>query len=43
MGPDTVRGIQVDRWQSCLYWPQLRANFTLDYYFTGMIVLYIVV
>ncbi|XP_045159313.2 uncharacterized protein LOC123524856 [Mercenaria mercenaria] len=33
-GRDKVRGITVDHWQSCLYWPQLRANFTLDYYFS---------
>ncbi|XP_053395706.1 uncharacterized protein LOC123524576 [Mercenaria mercenaria] len=36
MGREVVRGIQCDRWRSCLYWPQLRANFTLDYYFTAL-------
>ncbi|XP_060604426.1 uncharacterized protein LOC132757231, partial [Ruditapes philippinarum] len=34
MGKDVVRGISVDHWRSCIYWPQIRANFTLDYYFT---------
>lgn len=35
MGGTTVRGISVDHWQSCMYWPILAANFTLDYYFTA--------
>ncbi|KAL4236845.1 hypothetical protein ACF0H5_005231 [Mactra antiquata] len=35
MGNTTVRGIHCDWWRSCLYWPQLRSNFTLDYYFTA--------
>lgn len=35
MKPAVVRGIQCDWWRSCLYWPQLKANFTLDYYFTA--------
>lgn len=35
IGPDTVRGINVDHWRSCLYWPQGKANFTVDYYFSS--------
>lgn len=35
LGETQIRGITVDHWQSCLYWPNTRANFTLDYYFTG--------
>lgn len=37
MGRKVVRGIQCDMWQSCLYWPQLKSNFTLEYYFTGIV------
>ncbi|KAJ8305943.1 hypothetical protein KUTeg_016488, partial [Tegillarca granosa] len=37
IGPDTVRGINVDHWRSCLYWPQGKANFTVDYYFSNTI------
>ncbi|XP_067677435.1 uncharacterized protein [Haliotis asinina] len=33
-GQTTVRGIQCDHWQSCMYWGYLGVNFTLDYYFT---------
>ncbi|KAL4236320.1 hypothetical protein ACF0H5_004707 [Mactra antiquata] len=29
-----IRGITVDQWQACLYWPPLHLNFTLDFYFT---------
>ncbi|XP_060563272.1 uncharacterized protein LOC132722747 [Ruditapes philippinarum] len=35
IGRHVVRGIQCDAWRSCLYWPDLKANFTLDYYFTA--------
>ena len=35
MGRTTVRGINVDHWQSCMFWDILFSNFTLDYYFTG--------
>ncbi|XP_045160291.2 uncharacterized protein LOC123525365 isoform X4 [Mercenaria mercenaria] len=34
-GPKIVRGINCDWWQSCMYWPNLAANFTLDYYFSA--------
>ncbi|KAL4237127.1 hypothetical protein ACF0H5_005508 [Mactra antiquata] len=34
-GTTTVRGINVDHWQSCMYWPILLSNFTLDYYFSA--------
>ncbi|XP_064606245.1 uncharacterized protein LOC135471113 [Liolophura sinensis] len=34
MGTDQVRGINVDRWQSCVYWKSYNAYFTVDYYFT---------
>ncbi|KAK3090337.1 hypothetical protein FSP39_011029 [Pinctada imbricata] len=33
-GNTTIRGIDVDHWQSCLTWPIIGANFILDYYFT---------
>ncbi|KAL5021452.1 hypothetical protein ScPMuIL_000607 [Solemya velum] len=35
VGPATVRGITVDQWRSCLNWPDIAMNFTLDYFFTG--------
>ncbi|XP_045160293.2 uncharacterized protein LOC123525366 [Mercenaria mercenaria] len=34
-GTKIVRGINCDWWQSCMYWPNLAANFTLDYYFSA--------
>ncbi|XP_048256436.1 uncharacterized protein LOC124115364 [Haliotis rufescens] len=34
IGQSTVRGIQCDHWQSCMYWGYLGVNFTLDYYFS---------
>ncbi|KAJ8306626.1 hypothetical protein KUTeg_017171 [Tegillarca granosa] len=37
LGQTTVRGIKVNHWQSCMYWPELFANFTLDYYFSGKV------
>lgn len=35
MGTTTVRGMLVDRWQSCLYWPNMDATMTVNWYFTG--------
>ncbi|XP_052216827.1 uncharacterized protein LOC127834810 [Dreissena polymorpha] len=35
MGTATVRGVLVDHWRSCQYWPQVNSNFTLDYYFSA--------
>ncbi|KAL5021454.1 hypothetical protein ScPMuIL_000609 [Solemya velum] len=35
IGVDTVRDVTVDHWRSCMTWPQIPANFTLDYYFTA--------
>ncbi|XP_064625991.1 uncharacterized protein LOC135486820 [Lineus longissimus] len=37
MGQTTVRGIFVDHWRSCQYWPAPgpNANFTLDFYFAA--------
>lgn len=34
MGTTTVRGMLVDRWQSCLYWPNMDATMTVNWYFT---------
>ncbi|XP_055956297.1 uncharacterized protein LOC126818106 [Patella vulgata] len=35
MGSGTlVRGLKANHWQTCMYWPVVRANFTLDYYFS---------
>ncbi|XP_076462458.1 uncharacterized protein LOC143294838 [Babylonia areolata] len=33
-GRTNVSGIPVNKWSSCVSWPELHANFTLDYYFT---------
>ncbi|XP_033126557.1 uncharacterized protein LOC117124434 [Anneissia japonica] len=32
-GEQTIRGIPVNHWQSCIYWPKLSATFTVDWYF----------
>lgn len=34
-GTKILRGIKCDWWQSCMYWPDLKSNFTLDYYFSA--------
>ncbi|XP_013384950.1 uncharacterized protein LOC106154932 isoform X2 [Lingula anatina] len=33
-GKARVRGIPVDHWKSCQEWSAMKANYTLDYYFT---------
>ncbi|KAL8598669.1 hypothetical protein ACOMHN_013552 [Nucella lapillus] len=33
-GQTTISGVRVNHWSSCVYWSQLQANFTLDFYFT---------
>ncbi|GFS16006.1 EF-hand domain-containing protein D1 [Elysia marginata] len=33
-GLTTLDGVNVTHWQSCHYWQDAKANFTLDYYFT---------
>ncbi|XP_070195502.1 uncharacterized protein [Littorina saxatilis] len=33
-GQVNIGGIPANRFSSCVYWPQLNANFTLEYYFT---------
>lgn len=38
MGKSVVRGISVNHWQACLHWARKDANFTVDYYFSGMYV-----
>lgn len=40
MGRETIRGVNVDHWQTCMYWPLEAANFTLDYYFSGKILIH---
>lgn len=35
VGTTTVRGMLVDQWQSCLYWPNMDATMTVNWYFTG--------
>lgn len=34
VGTTTVRGMLVDQWQSCLYWPNMDATMTVNWYFT---------
>jgi hypothetical protein len=36
IGPDVIRGINVDHWRACLHWTRTYANFTVDYYFSSM-------
>ena len=33
MPQTTVRGIDVDHFRSCQSWPEIDANFMIDYYF----------
>ena len=35
IGRDTVRGMAVDHWQSCMYWNNIDATMTVDWYFSG--------
>ena len=35
MGTTTVRGMLVNQWKSCLYWPSKDATMTVNWYFTG--------
>ncbi|XP_062575643.1 uncharacterized protein LOC134237559 [Saccostrea cucullata] len=34
MGTTVVRGMRVDQWKSCLYWPNMDATMTVNWYFT---------
>ncbi|XP_022304410.1 uncharacterized protein LOC111111618 [Crassostrea virginica] len=34
MGTTTVRGMLVNQWKSCLYWPSKDATMTVNWYFT---------
>ncbi|XP_071140792.1 uncharacterized protein [Mytilus edulis] len=34
IGKTQIRGVYVDHWRTCMYWSAVKANFTLDYYFT---------
>lgn len=36
IGQDSVRGIVVDHWKSCMKWAQSNRTYTVDYYFSGM-------
>ncbi|XP_046543513.1 uncharacterized protein LOC124253734 isoform X2 [Haliotis rubra] len=36
LGQSEVRGINCDKWRTCMYWDYFKANFTLDYYFSAL-------
>ena len=39
----TWRGIPVNHFQSCQDWPELNATYTIDYYFKGSLIFFLII